>query len=124
MSNTPKKRGKFNEQAENFFNDLRTFGTQVITHTSHLDKTTASQIANELANRLAQHWGGSMFYVTKHNTWQYHERDLAIWQAFNGTNHHELGQRFNLSVPYIYEILARVRKNHASNQKDLFDDFD
>ncbi|WP_280522572.1 Mor transcription activator family protein [Moraxella bovis] len=52
--------------------------------------------------------GGSMFYVTKHNAWQYHERDLAIWEAFKGDNHFELVQKFNLSLPYIYEILSQL----------------
>lgn len=116
-----KRKGKFNQQAENFFTDLRSFGTQIIIHTTNLDEQTASQIANELANRIAEHWGGSMFYVTKQNTWQYHERDLAIWQAFNGDNHFELVQKFNLSLPYIYEILARMRKEHQGySQPDLF----
>lgn len=116
-----KRKGKFNQQAENFFTDLRSFGTQIITHTTALDEETASQIANELANRLAEHWGGSMFYVTKHNAWQYHERDLAIWEAFNGNNHFELVQKFNLSLPYIYEILARMRKEYQDrSQPDLF----
>ncbi len=108
-------------QAENFFNDLRNFGTQIISHTLDIDDKTASQIAGELANRLAEHWGGSMFYVTKNNAWQYHERDLQIWEAFNGNNHFELVQKFNLSLPYIYEILARMRKEYQDrSQSDLF----
>lgn len=122
MAVTPKKKGKFNKQADNFFSDLRSFVTTIITHTTALDELTANQIANEIANRLADHWGGSMFYVTKHNAWQYHERDLAIWQAFNGNNHCELARRFELSVPYIYEIIARMRKKHHNTlQTDLFD---
>lgn len=48
-----KRKGKFNAQAENFFTDLRSFGTQIITHTTNLDEQTANQIAGELANRLA-----------------------------------------------------------------------
>ena len=119
MTDSTKKQGKFNKQAENFFNDLRSFGTDIITHTAGLDIATSEQIANELANRLAEHWGGSMFYVTKNNAWQYHQRDLQIWQAFNGNNHLELAKAFKLSVPYIYEILARMRKQD-SRQGDLF----
>lgn len=118
-----REQGKYNQQADRFFGDLQVFGTEVMTNSiPNIDKQTAEQILNELAYKLTQHWGGSMFYVTKKNAWQAHARDLAIWEAFTGNNHHELVQRFGLSLPYIYEILARMRKIGGGKQKDLFID--
>lgn len=66
-------------------------------------------------------WGGSMIYVAKHNPWQAHERDLQIWGEFTGNNHHELALKFGLSLPYIYEIIARMRKIYRKEQQDLFE---
>lgn len=116
-----RKQGKYNQEADRFFGDLKSFGTSVITDTiPNVDAKTAEQVSNELAYRLSQHWGGSMFYVTKKNAWQAHKRDMEIWDAFTGNNHHELVQKFGLSLPYIYEILARMRKIGGGKQKDLF----
>ena len=120
MPKQKRQRGKFNEQADRFFNDVRTIGGETIAKTLDIDEATATQIANEIAHKLSQYWGGSMFYVQKYSPWVAHERDLAIWEAFNGRNHQELGKQFNLSLPYIYEILARMRKC-TNQQKDLFD---
>lgn len=105
-----KKQGVFNEQADRFFGDIRAFGADIITKTLNVDKQVAEQIAGEIAYQLSQHWGGSMFYVTKNSPWLIHERDRQILQAFDGKNHHDLSHRFNLSLPYIYKIIARMRK--------------
>jgi Mor family transcriptional regulator len=109
-----KKQGIFNQQADRFFGDIRAFGSDTITHALGVDTKIAEQIAGEIAYRLSQHWGGSMFYVTKHSPWLTHERDRQIWQDFNGKNYHELAQRFGLSIPYIYKIVSRMRKLQAN----------
>lgn len=115
-----RQQGKFNQHANRFFQDLRSIGGHTIANTLTVDPKLAEQIANEIAYQLSQYWGGSMFYVQKYSPWIAHERDLAIWNAFNGKNHLELCEKFNLSLPYIYEILARMRKSN-DKQKDLFD---
>ncbi|MFB2539045.1 MULTISPECIES: Mor transcription activator family protein [unclassified Acinetobacter] len=116
-----RKQGMYNQQADRFFQDLREIGGDTIAESLNIDPRIASQVANSIANHLTKHWGGSMFYVTKNNPWELHQRDVKIWDAFTGNNHHELVQRFGLSLPYIYEILSRMRKNNGGKQKDLFD---
>lgn len=116
------KQGIYNKKGELFFSDIEAIATQAITTYLDASADTAEQIAHEIAHQLNQNWGGSMFYVPKFNAWQAHKRDLAIWQDFNGRNHTELAQKYGLSVPYIYEILARIRSTLPKNQHDLFDD--
>lgn len=119
------KRGQYNKQAKGFFDDIRLITTESIQKALDIDKDIAEQIAFEITNRLSQHWGGSMFYVTKNSPWQIHERDKAIWREFNGHNHNDLATKFKLCVPWIYDIIARMRLHHATEkQKDLFDDFE
>lgn len=113
--------GQYKDYSNRFFDDVRLFGKQTICDAGIAQEAQAEQIANEIAYRLSQHWGGTMFYVAKYSPWQAHERDLAIWRDFTGNNHHELAIKYHLSVPYIYEITARMRKLFCAKQQDLFD---
>lgn len=111
-------KGKFSQNANQFFDDVRTHGAMAIIDGLNIEPVVAEQVANEIAYRLKNHWGGSLLYVAKFDPWMAHQRDIEIANAFTGHNHLELSRQFGLSLPYIYEILARVRKD---KQPELFD---
>lgn len=113
--------GKYSKRGEQFFLDIESIATQVITKYLNADKETAEQIAHEVTHQLNTSWGGSMFYVPKHSSWHAHQRDLAIYNEFNGINHAELAEKYKLSVPYIYEITKRIRDSLPKGQFDLFE---
>ena len=64
-------------------------------------KHKASQIANELMYIIAKHWGGQSLYIVKVDCFLADERDIQIYSEFNGHNHAELAQKYDLSTIYI-----------------------
>lgn len=71
--------------------------------------------------RLAEHLGGSQVYVPKLDRIARHERDVAIWRAFDGQNHAALARAHGVSVIHLYRIVARMRREaQAEGQAELF----
>ncbi len=62
-------------------------------------------LATRLVDRFLHTFGGDNFYVPKkmQNT---HKRDVEIRALFNGFNHFELAQAYNLTTRRIRVILA------------------
>lgn len=70
----------------------------------------AEHVATNLANHLADHWGGQLINIPKDHVYKIASRDLDIYKAFNGRNHAELARGFGLSVRAIYDIIKRTEK--------------
>lgn len=104
-----------------FIQDMTKLGTNIIHNFADIPPESAEQIAHHIAHSMISHWGGSMLYIPKNNPATLHKRDLQIWRDFTGNNHHELAQKYNLSMVTIYQILAKVRKSLPKKQDDLFD---
>lgn len=81
--------------------ELQAFGITV-------DK--AEHIGTNIANHMAEHWGGQVIGFPKDYIFKLHERDLEIYHAFTGTNHGQLARSYKLSVRAIYKIVDRVRR--------------
>lgn len=96
-------------------------GAGIIHRYTDIPQDSAEQIAYHLAQSMIKYWGGSMLYVPRQMATTLHERDLAIWQDFNGRNHNELARKYGLSVITIYQIIAKIRKELPATQPDLFD---
>lgn len=88
-----------------------------------------SGLSEEEANRLAvcvgmmvvEDFGGAMMYIPKSIQLPLSGRDLEIFYKFNGRNHNELAHEFKVSVPYVYQIIKRVKKEEiAKRQMDMF----
>ncbi|WP_019672275.1 Mor transcription activator family protein [Psychrobacter lutiphocae] len=118
---TDKKTGKHTQLGTAFLQDMVGQGADILAKFTDIPPESCEQIAFHLADRMTAHWGGSMLYVPKNTPAELHKRDLAIWQDFNGTNHHQLAQKYQLSMVTIYQILAKVRKSLPKTQEDLFD---
>ncbi|PHV02845.1 DNA-binding protein [Iodobacter sp. BJB302] len=88
-----------------------------------LDIEKAAQLASEIADRMAAHWGGQNIYFPMGLSVKLSKRDQRIYDEFNGTNHSELARKFGVSLQWIYKIVKTVRLEEiARRQKDLFDD--
>ncbi len=89
---------------------------------ANIDAEKASQIANELMYIIAKHWGGQSLYIVKVDCFLADERDIQIYNEFDGHNHSALAQKYDLSTIYIYRIVKRMGDlEKARKQPDLFE---
>lgn len=87
------------------------------------DKKQAKNIGNHVAKRMAREWGGQLFYIPHGVLWDIDERDVEIFEKFNGSNQNELAKEYGFSVQWIYRIIERVRQAKIdAAQQDLFDE--
>lgn len=87
---------------------------------SHQD---AKMIGIKVARHVTNNWGGQLIYFPKNYIGELLERDLQIWNDFNGFNHVELANKYNLTVPHVYRILKEVGEiMRAKTQGKLFND--
>lgn len=75
----------------------------------NLPPEKAADIGFDIAEFMREHWGGYPFYFPKGVQYDFHKRDLDIFERFKGYNHAELAREFNLSVMRIYQIIKAVR---------------
>lgn len=62
-----------------------------------------------MAEDVRRAWGGSLLYVPRGDAYDRRQRDAALWSEFDGRNHVELAHRYGLSLPAVYDSLARER---------------
>lgn len=66
-------------------------------------ETIAKDAAGKLREHFRSHWGGQLVYFTKsHNL---DERDIEIYEKWNGRNRDDLCREYNLSLGRLYAIL-------------------
>lgn len=88
---------------------------------SGVEQERAQQIGIDIARRIAQVWGGSVIYIPRGLRLKLSERDLKIWQEFNGFNQQELARKYQVSVQWVYQIVKKMRKEEiAKRQPNLF----
>ena len=50
------------------------------------------------------------------------ERDMKIYEEFNGNNHRELARKYNVSMQWVYKIVKKVHKDEvARRQMSMFE---
>ncbi len=77
----------------------------------------AGRIAMEQVEDVRIRFVGGSVYMPKCIQQNIDRRNAEIYRQFNGHNHRDLAQRYNLTVASIYDILARER---AARQITLF----
>lgn len=86
-----------------------------------IDDEKADATALDVANHLANHWGGQNFSFPKDYTYKVSQRDLAIFQEANRDNIHEVARRNGISVNAVYRAIKRIRPLAiAKSQPDMF----
>jgi Mor family transcriptional regulator len=85
-----------------------------------LDQERSVHVGEEIANRVARHWGGQLIYVPI-GIVKMSERDMAIWNEFDGRNHSDLARKHGVSLQWIYKIVKDMRQAEmARRQHNLF----
>ncbi|GAB2927716.1 Mor transcription activator family protein [Rheinheimera gaetbuli] len=88
-----------------------------------IEADVADQCGMAMAEFLAEHWGGQLINFPKNFLYKLAQRDMAIYEEFNGRNHAKLASKYNMSVRGIYKLVARAQKRIvAEKQPDLFTD--
>ena len=92
----------------------------------HLPAEAAQRVAESLADRLTDHWGGQLINIPKDYHWKLSQRDAEIYSEFNGYNYAELAKKHDMHERSLRKLLDRVKKRMAASAdrrtKDLFND--
>lgn len=96
------------ELADHFANLLAAHG---------IDPDKAEEIGRAAAEFLREHWGGQNVYLPKGKLFKLSERDLMIWEKWNGRNVLELCREFDITRARLYQILAIVRAREVSKRQ-------
>jgi len=68
----------------------------------------AREAVFQVCEIIRKDWAGENLYLPKGLAHDINKRDLEMYEAFNGTNHSQLGKRFNLTTRQVYERIALV----------------
>ena len=71
-----------------------------------IGKKDAAKVAKSIRAHFLHHWGGQLIYFTKKETEQ---RNLDIYNKFDGSNHGALAQEYGLAIQNIYKIIKDVK---------------
>lgn len=92
----------------------------------HVSANEAEMIAGDLADHLADYWGGQLINFPKDYRHKLSKRELEIYDAATGYNLGELARKYDISERGLRKLLARVRERIAAASKsanhDLFND--
>jgi Mor family transcriptional regulator len=77
----------------------------------------AEDLANSIARKMCQHWGGIIIYFPKGDYILRRERDLRIYAEFTGSNHAELAHRYDTSMQHIYRIIEWMRAEDLAQRQ-------
>jgi Mor family transcriptional regulator len=84
----------------------------------------AKLIANAVADRLAEHWGGQTLSFPRDYMWKLVQRELEIYDLFNGSNMPDIIRASGLSDRGAHKLIKRFRQRLArQSRKDQGDMF-
>lgn len=83
----------------------------------------AADIGNDLADWMADHFGGQNVYFVKDEGYKLNERDLSIFNEIERGNAYEIAAKHGLSYVRVYQIYKRVLTElRKQTQPRLFTD--
>ena len=89
----------------------------------HVPAEAAMLIAESLADRLADYWGGQLINFPKDYRWRLSQREAKIFREFNGFNYDELASKYGMCERSVRKLLHRVRtrmkKEHEASTQLL-----
>ena len=69
--------------AGEFLDDFIRFNKELLLKIGH-DTNQADEVSRQIAQRMCDEWGGQIIYFPKYKRAGLSDRDLKIWQEFNG----------------------------------------
>ena len=76
----------------------------------HVPAEAARLIAESLADRLADFWGGQLINFPKDYRWKLSQREMEIYQAFNGFNLGDIASQYGMTERGLRKLLHRMRE--------------
>jgi Mor family transcriptional regulator len=84
-----------------------------------VSKAKADEFGADVADDIAEAWGGQNFYIPMDMIGRVRTRDAQIYDEFIGDNQDELASKYGLSTQHIYRILRRERERRRVKQHAL-----
>lgn len=85
-----------------------------------LEVELAADIGNDLADWMADYFGGQAVYFVKDAGVQLNERDRKIFEEMRRGNAHELAAKFGISYVRVYQVYRRcLEAARQARQPDL-----
>lgn len=82
-----------------------------------IERDKAEHVAQEIANRMAAHWGGQNIYFPMGLSYKLSQRDQQIYDEFCGDNHSDLARKYGVSLQWIYKIIKTVRQEEMNSRQ-------
>ena len=102
-------------------NDLQSTISKLLIDLIGADRDLADDVALEVRNHLAEHWGGQNLYFPRDVSFKMSMRHEQIFEDFTGNNHSDLVRKYKVSLPWLYRILKKIHQRKlAEIQKPLF----
>ena len=83
----------------------------------HLPEEAAKLVADSLADRLADYWGGQLINFPKDYRWKLSQREQKIYSEFNGYNYGDLASKYGMCERGLRKLLGRVHKRIGREQQ-------
>jgi len=110
------------KKSPEFLFDLAEHLSVMLERQGKLPAEQSADLAWDVAEYMAAHWGGISVYFPKGTRMHQDRRVRKIWREFNGKNHEELARKYKYSTQWIYKVVKRMREEEAKlNQGSLFD---
>lgn len=115
MQSTSENSGRMAERRNQLLLDMIDVSSAHLT--DHLPEEAAKLIAESLADRLADYWGGQLINFPKDYRWKLSQREQRIYSEFNGGNYGELASKYGMCERGLRKLLARVRDRMQREQQ-------
>lgn len=110
--------GRMEEKRNELFQDvvaltdgeLRQFG---------VDEKASTLIANALADKLADFWGGQNITFPKDYKRKLSARELEVYERFDGSNFDVLAKEFGMTERGMRKLIKRVRERLRRNAQGM-----
>jgi Mor family transcriptional regulator len=74
-----------------------------------IPRPQADEVARQAVHGICSHFAKQLVYISAATTFTLQARDHELWNRFDGHNHDELAQSFELSVVQVYKIIKIMR---------------
>ncbi|HSH71583.1 MAG TPA: Mor transcription activator family protein [Methylophilaceae bacterium] len=109
------KKQKHSVAAE-FLEDLIYFNKQVLM-AAGIEEEKATVMSRDTAKKMCDEWGGQIIYFPKWLRAGLSDRDMQLWNEFNGKNQSELARKYNLSIQNVYRIIDFMRVQETAKRQ-------
>lgn len=89
-------------------------GARTLAEQLSIPHAQAEMAMRGVAHVLCQEYGGQSIYVAKDTEFDLQLRDLALWQAFSGSNVTDLAVQFGISERQVEYIVAHMRRTESA----------